>query len=94
MFFLLSELVLLTLASSNRLTTIAPARARSVVQNWSVSPRSGELISLVKPAVLDQPPSEEQALLRDGQLAEDASLISQLEGDQALRLSRRESAGS
>jgi hypothetical protein len=94
MFFLLSELVLLTLVSSNRLTTIAPTKPLSVVRNWSASPRSGELISLIKPAVLDQPPSEEQALLRHGQFPEDASLISQLEGDQALRLSRRESAGS
>lgn len=52
MFFLLSEFLLLTLVSSDRLTTIAATKALSVVQNWSVPPRSGELISLIQPAVL------------------------------------------
>ncbi len=94
MFYLLSELVLLTLVSSNPLTTIAATEAPTVVQNRQVSPRSGERISLIKPAVLHQPTSEEQTLLCDGQLPEDPALIAELEGDQALRLSRRESAGS
>ena len=52
MFFLLSELVSLTLVSSHRLTPIVATEARPVVQNLWVSPRSPERISLVKPAVL------------------------------------------
>jgi hypothetical protein len=49
---LLLRLVFLTTVGSRRLTHVVAIEVPTLVQNWRVSLRSPERISLVKPAVL------------------------------------------